>query len=396
MHDRILHACLSRNPTTDFPLDVFCNELGATAATFWVQEDFDPSEMTLSGWHNRPDLDRDHDRVSFSLNRSFAGRWRQPYSSSVLRCTKDDFQRLSWDNQKLKAYATEHFRGIVFICLRADDQIAGLVHLYYTEIPPHLDSEQMSGLASLLGAYIKTFSDEFRSVMVERRKIGHEIARMISQADSKLSSLATRFSKYEGLQQPISDLKKALSAAYEAASNQTFIEGVYDRMRRASFLRLRPQILTALHLATVKFDRPFSMVTQNNVPATVEIKMSEDDIGLLLSNVLMNAVKYTVVGGSISLKFMSSERGGTLIVSNMSARMSKADLERVWRFGIRGPNAGEIEGDGIGLSIVSDICSAYKISVRLTQRKTEHATWTDLALSFPPRLCRQQRHQWGH
>jgi signal transduction histidine kinase len=396
MHTRILHACLSRNPTTDFPLDVFCEELGAVAATFWVQGDFDTNEMTLSGWHNRPDLERDHDRVSFSLDRSFAGRWRKSSPQYVLRCTRDEFQRLRWDNNQLKAYAVETFQGIVFICLRTGTQIVGLVHLYYDRNPPRLNGEEMSMLATLLGAYIKTFSDEMRSIMIERRKIGHEIARMISQADSKLSSIAKRIEKLDGLQQPISDLKKALSAAYEAASNKTFVEGVYDRMPRASFILLRPQILTALHLAIAKFNKPFSMVTQNNVSGTIEIKMSQDDIGLLLSNILMNAVKYTVLGGSISIKFTSPGRGGTLIVSNMSARMSRSDLERVWRFGIRGPNAGGIEGDGIGLSIVSDICSAYNIGVRLTQRRTEHATWTDLALSFPPRLCRQERHHWGH
>lgn len=390
---RILHACLSTNPTTDFPLEVFCEEFLASAATFWIPDDFDENEMILSRWYNRPDLDNDHERKTFNINNSFAQKWKREKDCCILKYGVDQFKILSWDNRHLKEYAVKEFSAAAFICFRSDSKIYGLLHLYYHTAGPYFGEREISDLCPIIGAYIKTFSNEMRSIMVERRKIGHEIARMISQADSKVEAISKKLSRMPAMNKPIADLRKALSAAHEAASNKTFIEGVYDRMRSSKYLILRQQALTAFHLALSKFDRPFAMIAQLRIHPRAEIKFSEDDMGLLLSNIAMNAVKYTASGGSISIIFSYSNRGSVLTISNMSAKLSARELERVWRFGVRGGNADGVEGDGIGLSIISDICHAYRIRARLRQRRSRQTIWTDLTLSFPPRMCRLPRGQ---
>jgi len=392
---RILQACLATNPTTDFPVEVFSEELSAAAAAFWVRSDLDENEIVLSKSINRPDLEDRQDRVSFYLTNSFVARFLESSHTDVISASIDELREMPWDNEHLKRYAEENFMGAIFISFKDADSLRAMLSLYYDSERPELIEPDFSHLRLFISTYLNTMSKELRSIMVERRKIGHEIARMISQASSKVATFNNKISKNSSLRQPLSDVQKALAAAREAASNKTFIEGVYDRKAHSRPLSLRTELLTAFHLALAKYNKRFTMITQINISYTAKIWFAEEDLGLLFSNIAANAVKYTVAGGAISIVFSISDKGSTLTISNLSKPMSASELERVWRFGVRGGNADGLDGEGIGLSIVNDICYAYGARAKLSQRRSGRNVWTDLTLSFPPKMCSDRRIQRG-
>lgn len=390
---RIVQACVSANPINDFPIDVFCEEFQANAGTFWIQDEYNDNEMMLLRSFNRPDLDSRSERLTFSLENSFSGQWKRQPSLNFICSQRYEYKNMIWDNIDLKNYTVDNFNSMLSICFRFEENIVGLAHLYYESEIPTIDDCDMAILSDLISRYIKTFSDEIRSIMIERRKIGHEIARMISRAQGKVITISERLTKSSNIRLQLSDLQKYLSAAHEAASNKTFIEGVYDRKTKSQNIQLRPEILTAFK-SHVDSEQNIPIIIEG-ISNNIEIKFARDDLGLLMSNIATNAMKYTVPMGTIIVTFGFIENRSSLTVSNMSKRLSPSELERIWRFGVRGENAREMAGEGIGLTIVSDICSAYNIRARLSQRKRDGSTWTDLTLTLPPRMCRSKRHPRG-
>ena len=143
-------------------------------------------------------------------------------------------------------------------------------------------------------------------------------------------------------------------------------------------------------LTLTEAGKSYNDIVDNGIPYDAVIYFSEDDLGLLLSNIASNAVKYTVGEGEISISLVPAGDRMQLTVSNTSAPMSMKDKEKIWRFGARGDNARGIEGEGIGLPIIKDICSVYNVERSLTQDRRDGAIWTDLVLSFPPGVCSQR------
>jgi hypothetical protein len=393
---KLLRSCLAANPLTDFPIELFCDQLGAAAGTFWVQGEYDENEMVLSQWHNRPDLDDGHGRIAFPLNDSFMKDCIGPDQSPYIADSMKNFEQKGWASASLKNYAISNFKNGLFICLKPKrDKCSAIVSLYFYENMPNLDITDMTLLSVEIGTYIDTFTREMNLIMIERRKIGHEIARMLSLAESKLNRLKSVVYKNTAAIEPLADLKKALSSASEAASNETFIEGVINRKRYSRRLPLRRELVSAFHLAISKFGLSYNIIADNNIKPSLEIYISGDDLALLFSNIATNAVKYTIPGGGITTKISEFSGRSTLTISNMSKPLSKRDLERVWRFGLRGDNSEDVEGEGIGLTIVSDICSAYNIERSMSQRHSDNAVWTDVNLSFPSRMCIDRKQNEG-
>ena len=64
------------------------------------------------------------------------------------------------------------------------------------------------------------------------------------------------------------------------------------------------------------------------------------------------------------------------------------DLEMMWRYGHRGDNSPNIAGEGVGLSVVSDICDAYGLSPHADQSFTSAAMRTNIRIDFPRNMAR--------
>lgn len=86
-----------------------------------------------------------------------------------------------------------------------------------------------------------------------------------------------------------------------------------------------------------------------------------DSVGILLRNLLDNAVKYTTEGGKVSV---SLARDGELVIADTGPGLSNADKARVFERFVRADKSGQA-GSGLGLSIAQWIAEAHNVAIEL-------------------------------
>ena len=111
----------------------------------------------------------------------------------------------------------------------------------------------------------------------------------------------------------------------------------------------------------------------------------EDQLGLLLRNLLDNAIRYTPDGGQVSVKVYEGHvaettvyeshtpknTGTVLEITDTGPGISPAEREQVQKRFYRIAGSGE-EGSGLGLSIVQRIATLHGATLELQDRPQGH------------------------
>ncbi len=95
------------------------------------------------------------------------------------------------------------------------------------------------------------------------------------------------------------------------------------------------------------------------------IKAHADSVGILLGNLLDNAVKYTPEGGAISV---SLTQKGLLTIADTGPGLSDDDKAKVFGRFVRADKSGQ-SGSGLGLSIAQWIAQAHNVAIELQDNK---------------------------
>jgi heavy metal sensor kinase len=115
-----------------------------------------------------------------------------------------------------------------------------------------------------------------------------------------------------------------------------------------------------------------------------EVKVLADELYLrrVLLNLLDNAIKYNVAGGSLSISLTTSHLTAQLRISNTGLGIMKEDESRVFERFYRGDpsHSSEISGSGLGLSICREIVAAHGGQMWLEQSLPG---WTAFTVSLP-------------
>jgi heavy metal sensor kinase len=115
-----------------------------------------------------------------------------------------------------------------------------------------------------------------------------------------------------------------------------------------------------------------------------DIKVFGDEFYLrrVLLNLLDNAIKYNVAGGSLSISLTTSHPTAQLRISNTGPGILKEDEYRVFERFYRGDpsHSSEISGSGLGLSICREIVAAHGGQLWLEQHQPG---WTAFTVSLP-------------
>jgi PAS domain S-box-containing protein len=93
------------------------------------------------------------------------------------------------------------------------------------------------------------------------------------------------------------------------------------------------------------------------------INADEQYMRLILTNLLSNALKYSVADSVIDVNLHTTEQQVILKVTDKGIGIPEADRPKIFDAFFRGSNIGEVPGLGIGLSIVSEIVSASQGSI---------------------------------
>jgi heavy metal sensor kinase len=115
-----------------------------------------------------------------------------------------------------------------------------------------------------------------------------------------------------------------------------------------------------------------------------EVKIFGDELYLrrVLLNLLDNAIKYNVPGGSLSISLTTSHPTAHLRIANTGPGIMKEDEPRVFERFYRGDpsHSSEISGSGLGLSICREIVAAHGGQMGLEQSLPG---WTAFTVSLP-------------
>jgi two-component system phosphate regulon sensor histidine kinase PhoR len=100
-------------------------------------------------------------------------------------------------------------------------------------------------------------------------------------------------------------------------------------------------------------------------------------------NLIINALKYTPPGGTISVSWSDTPEGPTLLVRDTGTGIPKREIprltERFYRVG--SDRARESGGTGLGLSIVKHVLNAHHANLLIN---SELGEGSEFSCTFPP------------
>jgi|GEM_PF-1738548 len=121
------------------------------------------------------------------------------------------------------------------------------------------------------------------------------------------------------------------------------------------------------------------IVYVNNCPDT-EIKLDENLLGLILNNLLTNAMKYSFKNGLVNFE-VSCENGFVVFkISDYGIGIPLSDQEHIFDTFHRGSNTSSIAGYGLGLTIVERCVKEHKGTVEFS---SEEGTGTTFIVKLP-------------
>lgn len=110
-----------------------------------------------------------------------------------------------------------------------------------------------------------------------------------------------------------------------------------------------------------------------------EIRGNQELIGILLSNLIGNAIKFTPDSGRVSVVIKHSREGSLLCVQDTGPGIPED--KKIWVFE-RLNRVSKGVGSGLGLSISKEICQLHQASITLKDR--ERGSGLSVNLFFPP------------
>ncbi len=112
------------------------------------------------------------------------------------------------------------------------------------------------------------------------------------------------------------------------------------------------------------------------------INIVRDDLGIILTNLIDNAVKYTKEGGVIDISNIVRNKEIIVVISDTGIGIIKEDLDKIFNEFYRSKNAKDIEGDGtgLGLPIVRNLMKRYSGSIEV---QSIFGKGTTVTISFP-------------
>ena len=122
-------------------------------------------------------------------------------------------------------------------------------------------------------------------------------------------------------------------------------------------------------------------------PTEVVVSGAESDLGLLVHNLLDNAVRYTPTGGQVRISLAAQDGTATLRVDDTGIGIPSRDLDRIFErfYRVDEARSRETGGTGLGLSIVRHVAESHGGAVGARSVLGAGSTFTvEIPLAAPP------------
>ena len=123
-------------------------------------------------------------------------------------------------------------------------------------------------------------------------------------------------------------------------------------------------------------------LTVNTTEQPVCLNIIPDDLDIILTNLIDNAVKYTQKDGAITINNYSTDDKIMIEVSDTGIGIHKDDVNKIFDEFYRASNAKavELDGTGLGLTIVKNLVKRHGGNIDVN---SELGKGTTVTVSFP-------------
>jgi signal transduction histidine kinase len=132
--------------------------------------------------------------------------------------------------------------------------------------------------------------------------------------------------------------------------------------------------------------RPDGLIINARAESPVIVTGSPRDLGLLVRNLLENAVQYSRAGGKVDIEVRPEDGEAVLTVQDTGVGIPQRDQARIFErfYRVDRARSRETGGTGLGLSIVKHVAENHRGSVTVESRLGEGSTFT---VRFPLRTA---------
>ena len=139
---------------------------------------------------------------------------------------------------------------------------------------------------------------------------------------------------------------------------------------RCESLDLRPLLLKVVHQARFLASGKGLSFSEHIPSETLPIFADPAAVERLLLSILDNAVKYTPIGGRVTVRVAAEERSVTIEIEDTGIGIAQSDLPHIFERFYRADQARsrEIRGSGLGLSIARWIAEMHQGAIEVTSQ----------------------------
>ena len=147
-------------------------------------------------------------------------------------------------------------------------------------------------------------------------------------------------------------------------------------------VKIAPFEITKLIREVVDFLSPQAQAKRIELafelPESLNAYLDKNLIERVLINLINNAIKFTLSGGKITLRCIREDKQAIVSVSDTGCGMKEDDLGKVFQefFRTSHPSVTEIEGSGLGLSLVKRIIDIHKEKIWVESKLGKGTTFS--------------------
>ncbi|ODS33016.1 MAG: histidine kinase [Candidatus Scalindua rubra] len=218
-------------------------------------------------------------------------------------------------------------------------------------------------------------------------KVTHELKSPLSAIQSLLKSIE------EGYAGEISQKAKDLIIRSEKRTSflitlvndlLELVAGKVEKPREGEMelVDINKAVNSIVHLMQAKTKAKGLRLIINATPKPSYLNIISDDLNLLLTNLIDNAVKYTKKGGTIKINNILTDDKIIIEVSDTGIGIHKDDVNKIFDEFYRAGNAKtvELDGTGLGLTIVKNLVKRHAGNIDVSSELGKSTTFT---ISFP-------------
>ncbi len=161
----------------------------------------------------------------------------------------------------------------------------------------------------------------------------------------------------------VNEMRGLITSLLDPARRQKKATGTTPIVTATPLLIIRQAFNELAPLAQINEIRmEWAAVEDSHAPAVV---CAPEDVKTIARNLISNAIKYTPMGGSVRVLATVENERLNLIVQDSGVGIPTEEIPRIFEARYRASTRGQIEGNGLGLSIVREIIQRIRAEIQV-------------------------------